>query len=135
MQEETKKSFDFAAELIRQVLTLSTAVITLTISASNYIFKEAPAEARYLMILAWGLFLAAILFGLLGLMSLTGNLEHPGTENGAPKTPTIYNPASRVLIGASLVGFFAAILVSILFGYAANFCPPATRGCLCRALL
>lgn len=80
-----EKSFEFASDLTKQLITLSTAIITLTVTFSKDVF---PAEAecyRGWMVAAWILYLFSIIFGIWTLMALTGTLE---PKQGVP-TPSI----------------------------------------------
>jgi hypothetical protein len=73
MDERVKKSFDFAADLTRQLITLSTAIIAAVIA-----FFDKTGSAKNLA--SWelkavlGLYLVSVIFGLIMLMALTGNL-------------------------------------------------------------
>jgi hypothetical protein len=67
--EREKKVFDFAADLTKQLITLSTGIVTLTLLLSKDVVGP-----RLLAVLAWAFFLLSTLFGLWALMALTGTL-------------------------------------------------------------
>lgn len=137
ISEETKKSFDFAADLVKQILTLSTGVITITVAAARFVFVDASSQGMDYMFCAWILFSISIVFGILGLMSLTGNLVRPGTqEDGVTAAePDIYNGVSTLLIGIHLIAFFFGILLVVAFAYTAHACEPVDPSWLCRLLI
>jgi len=75
MEERVKKAFDFASESTKQLITLSTAILTLTITFSNDVFQSVDAWTKELLTYAWIIYLLSILFGILTLLALTGTLD------------------------------------------------------------
>lgn len=76
LEETQKKAFDFAVDLTKQLITLSTAIITLTVTFSKDIIGGiVNSTNRYLLLFSWIFFIISILLGLLTLMALTGNLD------------------------------------------------------------
>jgi hypothetical protein len=75
MKENEKKAFDFAADVTKQLITLSTAIITITITFSKDIINFADNSAKNYLLLAWILFIATVFFGIWTLMALTGTLQ------------------------------------------------------------
>lgn len=75
MKENQKKSFDFAADTTKQLITLSTAIITLTVTFSKDIIGISGNSPKYLLAWTWGIFIASVCFGILTLMALTGTLQ------------------------------------------------------------
>lgn len=73
--DRIKKSYDFAADLSKQIITLSTAVITLCIAFTDKVFTSTTAQANSNWLL-WSLivFVASISIGIFHLMGLTGQL-------------------------------------------------------------
>lgn len=128
--EENKKSFDFAADLIKQVITISAAVITITVSAAKFVFVSAEPEVLALMFYSWIAFIVSILFGLFAHMSLTGNLVRP-REQG----PSIYNPPTQALFGVHLISFLIGMILVACFSYAGQICEPLDANWICRRLL
>jgi hypothetical protein len=114
IDERTKKAFDFAADLVKQIMTLSTAVVTVTATAAQFVFTNTPAGAIYWMIWSWFIFLASIILGILGLMSLTGSLDPIGRNTNTPP-PTIYDGKARFFIGGQIITFGVALLLVVIF--------------------
>jgi hypothetical protein len=110
----SSKAFDFAQDMTKQVLTLSTGIITITLTFLSDKIGTYSHLARHLLELGWLAYLISILFGLLMLMALTGNLERPNARSGAP---TIYAGNVRALSGVQLVMFLAG---TVLVGWFAT---------------
>ena len=92
MIERMKLCYQFALDLCRQLLTLATAIVTLTVAFLKDILKEPPLEAKALLVSGWFLELLSILLGIVAIMALTGNLvctdeDHPPLE--PPVTSTV----------------------------------------------
>ena len=93
-EERIKKSYDFAADLSKQMITLSTAIITLCVAFTDKLFTSAVAQANSGWLLASLIvFVASISLGVFHLMGLTGQL---GKETTSETTPTA--PAARGII-------------------------------------
>jgi energy-coupling factor transporter transmembrane protein EcfT len=92
MTENQKKAFDFASDLVKQIMTLSVAVITLAVGNIDTLSKYG-----YQSLVTWIfiLFILSIFFGLFALMNLTGNLD------------VHFLKASNKIIDAKNVGRFA----------------------------
>lgn len=100
--ERVKKSYDFAADLSKQMITLSTAIITLCVAFTDKVFTSETAQANS-MWLMWslGVFVVSISVGVFHLMGLTGQL---GKEDVAQGTTTPETPASQQTGAAAPAG-------------------------------
>lgn len=98
--EAEKKAFDFAQELTKQVITLSSGIIAVTISfVKDIAGPTAPAGAKTLLAVSWGFYILAVIFGVVTLMALTGSLATGRTNittNNA-RRPAAIQIASFVL--------------------------------------
>ena len=75
------KSFDFAADVAKQLITLATAIITVMITFSKDILGTNSHYIAWLLS-SWILFLLSIVFGIFTLMALTGVLaQSQKTQN------------------------------------------------------
>lgn len=92
--EPIKKAFDFASETTKQLLTLSTGIIALTITFAKDILVAVPLSAKVFLMIAWGLYVFSLLFGLMTLMALTGELQPP-TRSGEETTGDERDAAGR----------------------------------------
>jgi hypothetical protein len=115
MDEKTKKAFDFAQESSKQVISLSTGVIALSITFSKDFLQHVSSTARVFALWSWGAYLAAVLFGLWTLLALTGTLD---AKAGVPVSIRGWN----VVLPASLqiLAFVLGLVLSVIFGIVAT---------------
>lgn len=85
IDEGTKKSFDFASDSTKQLLTLSTGILALTITFGKDVYQGVPAASKDLLMQAWIGYLASILFGILTLFALTSTLEPKRKKKAASR--------------------------------------------------
>lgn len=85
MNEQNKKAFEFAQDSVKQLMTLSTGIIGLTVTFSKDIFSTPNNCQQSLLVNSWILFLISIFLGLWTLLALTGTL-------GKINDPKIYSP-------------------------------------------
>jgi len=121
MEERLKKAFDFASESTKQLIALSTGVIALTITFSKDIARADAAEkiaphTKWVLFIAWAVYLLSILFGVLALLNLTGNLE-PKQKAPPVPAPTIWAPGVRRFSVAQILMFLTATGLVIIFGF------------------
>lgn len=97
MDTQSSKAFDFAADLTKQLITLSTSIVTLT-----FLFSKDLMEPRWLPVVIWILFLLSTMFGLWTLMGLTGTLAPVPQARplASPETPGSPPPAGGENAGA-----------------------------------
>lgn len=122
--EQRKKAFDFCADATKQLMTISTAVVTLTITfAKDFVINVRPS-AKIWAYLAWVALFLSILSGIFVLLALTAELE--------PKDP-MHRPAS-IRAGATgwsflqQVMFLVAIILTVIFGITATGSPGNANG-------
>lgn len=95
--ERIKKSYDFAADLSKQMITLSTAIITLCVAFTDKVFSSEASQANSTWLM-WSLvvFVVSISVGVFHLMGLTGQLgkedtaqdkAHPENQKDILNTP------------------------------------------------
>lgn len=110
MDEQTKKAFDAAQDVIKQLLTLSTAIIGAVVTFSGngasaiLDFKAAGAPVP----LSMALMLASIMSGFCALLNIIGALSRDAT-------PSPYKPSIRIFAGTQIVLFFISMLVLGVF--------------------
>lgn len=118
--DRLKKAFDFASDSSKQLITLATGIVTLTITFAKDIFTGAPTSLKYLLAAAWLLYLVSILGGLATLLALTGTLE-PITEEEKKKEPSIRGTNVTSPSMLQLGAFFLGTLCIISFAIAASW--------------
>ena len=89
--ERIKKSYDFAADLSKQMITLSTAIITLCVAFTDKVFTSEAAQANSCWLMwSLGVFVVSISVGVFHLMGLTGQLgKEDETQNTIPPEPHV----------------------------------------------
>jgi hypothetical protein len=119
------KSFDFVADATKQLITVATGVITVTVIFS----KDLTAGNRMLALLAWIVLLISVLFGVLTLFNMSGLLAALAVgkdANDASKKPGssrsgaeegINEPGNRLLSVIQLGTFVAGLLLVLVFGF------------------
>ena len=117
MNEQQKKAFDFAQDTSKQLITLATAILSLTITFAKDFVGSVHGCPRLLAILSWALFLVSIGFGLLTLMALTGSLERADSESTTPSIRAKNVTAPAI---AQVLSFFLALLLTVWFGVLAS---------------
>jgi hypothetical protein len=123
MDDRTKKSFDFASDLTKQVITLSSGIIAFTVTFNRDFVKpeSTPKTAIWVLTFAWMSYLISIIAGVVTLMGLTGQLQPVGMEDAeagaeAQHTPRITASTVRFCSAAQLLAFLAATIFVIAFG-------------------
>lgn len=111
-EERIQKAFDFSADLTKQLITLATGIIALTITFSKDFLLRPNAAPRWIACLAWCFFLVSIAAGILALSALTGNLD----AKDKTKPLTIYAPNVLVFSLSQFVTFGIGLLLTIVFG-------------------
>ncbi|WP_299111935.1 hypothetical protein [uncultured Winogradskyella sp.] len=100
MKEEKTKSFDFASETTKLIISLSTGVITVILTFSDKILKD--VEIKWILITSIIFLLFSILSGLMVMMALTGSLASyknikPNISTSNIKIPSVVQLFSFVI--------------------------------------
>jgi hypothetical protein len=94
MDDARKIAFGFAADLTKQLITLSTGILALTLTFASNVLGAVPGTARGLLIVSWFIYILSITCGVLTLMMLTGILE-PAKAKPATTPVTADEPTTR----------------------------------------
>jgi hypothetical protein len=112
MDEPTKKAFDFAADVTKQLITVASAIVTVTVTFS----KDTPVPARDWAYGAWSCFLVSILLGFGALMCMTGELQ-PKVNNGVGKqNPSVWKGNITFFSATQIFVFLVGICLTAWFG-------------------
>lgn len=144
-EQRITKSFDFAADVTKQLIALSTAIISLCVAFTDKIFSSSDAQSHSTaLLIALLLFVTSIIFGIITLMALAGHLgkpKHNTTEaqplqdgeplNQLPNQQTntqatqspIYNGNVRFFSMGQMTLFVAAIIVAMVYVWKASSTP------------
>lgn len=111
MEKETEKSFDFAADLIKQLITLSIAVLTIIITVLKVMNDSMDMTDVLIALSAGCFFIFSIGFGIFGLQALTFQLgqQKPSIDVGPVRVPAIIQAGT----------FGLGMVASLLFGVSA----------------
>jgi hypothetical protein len=111
LSKTEEKAFDFAQDLVKQIITLSSAIIALSITfLTDFVSGDAPSGSRTLMAVSWIFFILAVLFGIATLMAITGSLA---AERKSITDSNVRNPA-LVHVGSFLVGLILIVIAGWL---------------------
>lgn len=114
-----KQSFDFARDIIKQVIALSSTIPALMITFSKDFVTNLPADVKCIAFWSWGFFLSSVFFGILSLMALTGILASKVKNNNGSKKNGILKPNLRLFAGIQITLFFIGLFLVIYFGWKA----------------
>jgi hypothetical protein len=103
-----EKSFDFASEASRQLITLATGIVTLTVAFSGDVLALSKGNLRGWLTWAWIAFLVSIVFGLGHLLALTGQL-------GREEDPDIYTTGPRLTSFLQIVAFLVGVVLAAIY--------------------
>lgn len=115
MNEKKQKAFDFAGDTTKQLITLSTGIITITITFTKDILGTGNASHKVLLMSSWVFFLMSIILGVWTLMALTGELEQIGKK---PKDPSIRGKNVTVPSALQILFFLIGIGLAVAYGIA-----------------
>jgi hypothetical protein len=80
LDQRLQKTFDYAIDVTKQLLTLGSAILALTLTVA----KEAPNGTRGFMLAGWGAFLLSVIFGIVSLYTLIREFAPTGDGSDAP---------------------------------------------------
>jgi hypothetical protein len=109
LSDRDAKALDFAQELVKQLLTLATGIVTVTLTFFDQVLGRAASTGwpTGLMKASWCVLAVSICAGLMALMALTGGL--------AARTPLdITSPQQRRFAMVQAVTFAIGIGLAVL---------------------
>lgn len=145
MDEPVKMAFEFSSRVAIELITISTAIITLTVTFAKDIFKSKSSGIRGFLFCAWLIYFISIVAGVMTLMTLTGALQPKDKVQDASASPTnavmgtntiasainasgsglptlaqtgpsIWNDNTRLAAGAQVVTFILGTLMTVIYG-------------------
>ena len=106
-ERRTQKSFEFAIDVTRQLLTLSAAILALTVTVA----RDIETGDFNILAAAWGVFLASMVSGVFTMFALMAELrptegeQDPSVAAWRVRAPALVQIATFV-IGAALLALF-----------------------------
>jgi hypothetical protein len=117
MNARLTKAVELIADLTKQLITLSTGIVTVTLLFSKDIFVP-----KHIAVWAWGFYLLSTILGLWALMALTGTLAP--VSQSAPKDEDFPIKANiRIPSGGQIITFGIAVAFTIWYVFAAMYGP------------
>lgn len=113
MSERGLKAFDFASDATKLLISLATGVIALTVTFLKNVVPSGDGNTELLLGAAWVLYGLSVLFGLVTLLALAGELD-PHNE---PASPSIYTIGIRIFSLGQMILFLVATICIIWFGF------------------
>lgn len=113
MEKNIEKAFDFASDLAKQLITLSTAVIGITVTFYKYVFMDVNPANKCFIIWAWIAFFVSIICGIWVLMALTGTLDQ--TNKTQTVSLSIRNNNVTIPAVMQIITFLFAVGFTVIF--------------------
>lgn len=132
MNDLKLKAFDIASEVNKQLLTLSTAIITLSFTLSKDIISEFGDNSKYFLLIVWVLSIVSIISGIMTLMTFAGHLDPKQNETNQSASdtsadsmpeisPKIYEKNSTLFASIQIITFLIVLFIIILWGTITTF--------------
>ena len=116
MNDVEKKAFDLASDVTKQLIALSTGIVSLCAAFTDKVFTKSSAQENSCLI-GWALtlFVFSILFGLLTQMKMTGIVANRVQREDGKSA--IYDLWTRIFSTIQLASFFIGVVLSLIFVY------------------
>lgn len=124
MDDWRQKAFEFASDTVKQLITLATGVIALTITFSSDFLSSVPDGSKPFLMWGWLAYFISILGGVWTMLALTGTLGRISPDgNGEEDTvkvkdipASIYGPHIRIPSAIQILLFLVGTILIIIFG-------------------
>lgn len=107
-----QKAFDFSQDSAKQLITLSTGILALTITFFKDFAAGADGTSKAVMATSWLFYLIAIVAGAVHLFALTAELD----PRGESRTPTIYGGTARWSSAVQQIAFIVGLAGTTVAG-------------------
>jgi len=112
MSERDKKAYDLAADTVKQILGLSTAIVALTATLLKDVVPARLPISWVVIMIAWSLLLVSIGYGIQTLRWLTTKMYGPDDV----RLPSIADEDITKSASRHIRAFVAALVLLALFG-------------------
>jgi hypothetical protein len=120
MDERRKQAFEFARDTTKQLITLATGIIALTVTFSKEVFGTPCPFQLLLLVASWVFFLFSVVMGMWTLLALTGSLEPVRKlmveTDVATEEPSIRGSNVTIPSIVQILTFLIGLLLTVLFG-------------------
>jgi hypothetical protein len=111
LDDQTKAAFAAASDLAKQLISLSTGIVTLEVAFAGGLFK-AGVPSLWQLKVSWVCLLLAIAAGIWELMAVTGTLA----KAAAPASADIYKPNIAFPAVLQILAFLIGIAFTMWYG-------------------
>jgi hypothetical protein len=115
LDDQAKQAFTAVSDWTKQILTLSTGIVTLTIAFADKIFGALSTPEKAFLYSGWVIYAIAILAGVMVLGALAGALG----KTSDLKAEDVYGWNVRLFAMIQLGGFFFGTVALVIFGFLA----------------
>ena len=105
----SEKAIASAEEATKQLLTLAVGVLTLTVTFAKEFLGENAVGALYPLVASWSLLLASVLFGVVTLQMMAGQLARASA-------PDSYAPGVRISAALQMISFVVGLYFTVRVG-------------------
>lgn len=110
-----KNGADSAAELTKQLITLSTGLMALTVTfADKFTVPNTAISVPSTLAVAWVAFILTVLFGIWSQMAITGTINAAALS---ATTPDVDTPNIRIPAILMIAAFFVGLVFTTIAGY------------------
>jgi len=115
MFDAKEKSFEYASDSSKLLITLSTGIIAFTVTfAKEFEVKPSSRAQAILLLISWIALLASAVLGVSTLLAITGELEPPNKPSG--HVPSIRDRKIKSLLGFQIITFLVGVLLIVGYG-------------------
>jgi cytochrome bd-type quinol oxidase subunit 2 len=125
--DRRQAAFEYASGATKQLLTLATGIIAVSITFSTDIIANTTAH-RWALITAWIVYLGSIVFGIWALLAMTGELEQTQANPPDPsiRGGNVVAPSALQIIAFLVATVFLVLYAGLTFKTKATPSPPTT---------
>ena len=114
MDDRLKEAFKSASDLAKQLLTLGTGILGVTVTFSKDLITRLPEDDRWRLEWSWVILALSLAAGLWALMALTGALGN--REDVTDENLRVYMPSIRIPFMVQIVLFLLGLALLIYAG-------------------
>jgi hypothetical protein len=114
MEDTLKKGFEFITDLSKQLISLSTGILALSITFAREIIIDKNKRRVNALALSWLFYLISICFGVWTMMAVTGTIISP--DFAGTKTSEAFNFNLRFPSGLQILSFLTGTILLVIFG-------------------
>ncbi len=109
--DQRQKAFDYASDATKQLITLATAILGVSITFAKDIVGNTTAH-RPVLVAAWFVYVGSIVLGVVALLAMTGTLE----PKSGTATPSIRGKNVTLPSIGQIILFLAGTVLIVVYG-------------------